>query len=426
MDAFSPDRLAAAEQQAGDRLRELHNQLIRSNDHLYQHLALYLQVLREGLLPLVQQACFHLITTAPAGSASTTTPSQAGAYAALSDNERLRFQEQIRQLVERCCCLLTVEQLVALAAQRQQQEQKKREQRRQDFLEVMQNSSRSGPDAESSSEPNPAPPRGTSSVHLGLDLPISADLFTQGLPGLAGLSAETMPAAAPAEPEADAVPEEPTNGSATPSALEAGPSQEDPPLGPAAMPGVEALMALASASADLFSALADEAADPADADHEGLLPRDPEKLLQWWDQWDQALLHRLRHLSHALNGLMVRSGMSRTLLPATLLEAVLHGQLEPLPAPANLVRLPIPVPPMQGAAMERLETMMAVLLRPSDLEFEHPPLRTCRQRLDHHRRQVRRMAQHYRDWQRRHQSIQAQRLWEQDINGIPNPPAAGS
>jgi hypothetical protein len=29
---------------------------------LYRDLALYLQVLREGLLPAVQQACFHLAT----------------------------------------------------------------------------------------------------------------------------------------------------------------------------------------------------------------------------------------------------------------------------------------------------------------------------------------------------------------------------
>ena len=37
-------------------------QLAVSNPDLYRHLALYLQVLRSGLLTAVQQACFHLAT----------------------------------------------------------------------------------------------------------------------------------------------------------------------------------------------------------------------------------------------------------------------------------------------------------------------------------------------------------------------------
>ena len=61
------------------------------------------------------------------------------------------------------------------------------------------------------------------------------------------------------------------------------------------------------------------------------------------------------------------------------------------------------------------ETVIGILVRPSDLEFELPPLRTCRQRLEQHRRELRRMAQQFRDWQRRHQSIQAQMLWETDL-----------
>jgi len=49
--------LEAAHQQ----LEDLESQLVASNPQLYRHLALYLQVLRDGLLTSVQQACFHVM-----------------------------------------------------------------------------------------------------------------------------------------------------------------------------------------------------------------------------------------------------------------------------------------------------------------------------------------------------------------------------
>ena len=50
--------LEAAHQQR----HELEERLGASNPQLYRHLALYLQVLRDGLLGAVQQACFHVAT----------------------------------------------------------------------------------------------------------------------------------------------------------------------------------------------------------------------------------------------------------------------------------------------------------------------------------------------------------------------------
>ena len=44
------------------QLEEQRAQVVSSNPELYRHLALYLQVLRSGLLTAVQQACFHLAT----------------------------------------------------------------------------------------------------------------------------------------------------------------------------------------------------------------------------------------------------------------------------------------------------------------------------------------------------------------------------
>lgn len=450
MDGSSRDRLAAAEQQASDRLRDLQERVAVGNDALYRHLALYLQVLREGLLPLVQQACFRLITadqsgtpgaTSAAGSSaasfSAAASSPAASYAALPEAKRLELQERIRHLVARCSSLLTVEQLLALAQQRQQRESERRQQSRAAFLEAIANRE---PDAETEITGSEAGPQTWhQSINLALEPPISADLFTHGLPGLAGLPSladalgmgpgfsgadpGVSPAGASQEPVAA---DRSLESMPSPSSENAAAAGSDSPLSAAAlsaagMPGMEALMALASAGADLINALSDSpASEPADPD-DGRLPRDPEQLLRRWHQLDQALAHRLRTLSHALNGLLVRSGLSRTVIPIPLLDAVLQGQIGALPAPANLVRVQIPMPLIGVGNSEQQQTVIGVLLRPSDLEFEHPPLRTCRQRLDQHRRDLRRMAQHHRAWQRRHQSIQAQMLWENDLDRTTHP-----
>ena len=413
MDGSARDRLAAAEQQASNRLRDLQGRVTAGNQDLYRHLALYLQVLRQGLLPLVQQACFHLITTNDAGPSASVTAS--AAYAALPEGKRLELQDRIRQMVARCTCLLTVEQLAALAQQRQRREADRRQQGRRAFLEAIQNGQ---PEADAAVERQDSGPQPWQhSVDLTLEPPVSADLFTHGLPGLAGLrtlSSEAANAGAGfllAGPGQD----EEAPGSGPEPTLNQPPDGSGAPLSAAAIPGMEALIALASTGADLITALAESREnEPAEAD-DGRLPSDPEQLLRWWQQFDQALAHRLRTLSHALNGLLVRNGMCRTLIPIPLLDAVLQGQLGALPAPANLVKVQIPMPMIGAPAIDHQETVIGILVRPSDLEFELPPLRTCRQRLEQHRRELRRMAQQFRDWQRRHQSIQAQMLWETDL-----------
>lgn len=379
MDASASDRLDLAEQQARDRLTDIQERLVHSNRQLYQHLALYLQVLREGLLPMVQQACFHLVSQ---GSAIP--------YAELPDSRRSEFQARIRHLVERCTCLLTVEQLVSLAAQRQRQEQRQRRRQRQELLASLQPDD---PGPATSREPGQATPDlAPQSIHLGLELPLSADLFTRGVPGLVGLN-PMGPALE--EPEPDPGPS--AQGSAA-----------DPASG---FPAMEAFLALAAETLQGFAP--PEAIDSTDLalPSGSLLPDDPQRLLHWWHQLDLALRHRLRNLSHAVNVVLVRDGLSQALLPIPLLEAVLGGQVEAMPAPANLLRVALPNP----AQSERPAELLGVLIRQGDLEFELPRLRTCRQRLEQHRRRVRRMAQHHRHWQRRRQSIQAQLLWENDI-----------
>ena len=147
------------------------------------------------------------------------------------------------------------------------------------------------------------------------------------------------------------------------------------------------------------------------------LPRDPLLQWSWWTHFDRALSRRLRNLSHALNVEMMRLGLAQGLLPLNLLDGVLEGQVEALPAPANLLRLPLPLP---GSAAPT--EVLTVLLRPSDLEYEQPRLRTCRRRLEQRRRELRTMARRYRVWQRRVVALEAEQQWFRDSAQHQTPP----
>ena len=154
------------------------------------------------------------------------------------------------------------------------------------------------------------------------------------------------------------------------------------------------------------------------------LPRDPLRQVAWWRQFDRALSRRLRNLSHALNVEMMRVGLAQGLLPLNLLDAVLEGQVEALPAPANLLRLPLPLPFPNGGNIPT--EVLALLLRPSDLEYEQPRLRTCRKRLEQRRRALRTMAKRYRTWQRRVTALEAEQQWFRDsaqLQTRPLPPS---
>ncbi|WP_233128465.1 hypothetical protein [Synechococcus sp. 8F6] len=360
--------LEAARQQ----LTDLETQLSASNPQLYRHLALYLQVLRDGLLNGVQQACFHLATQA--------YPDR---YLELDASQRQVLHRRLRSLVQRATSLLTVEHLAHLASQMAREQHRQRQRRRSRLLEALEQGepSESLADADESDQP----PHG--SVHLGLALPIGADFLPTS--SFAISSAPQAPSLA-----SDAADTDPGEEGEQDSAMQA----------------------MAEAFSEWLEQSPPRASTPWDG---GSLPSEPALLMAWIAGFELALSRRLRNLSHALNVELLRLGLSRTLLPVSLLDAVLAGQLDTLEAPANLLRLLLPFGPDTGPA--RLETM-TVLLRPDDLELALPKLRTCRTRIQQHRQEVRRMAQHYRRIQRRVQALEAEQLWLQDINPAQTPP----
>ncbi len=361
---------------------------------LYRDLALYLQVLRDGLLHSVQQACFHLATQ--------VVPER---YNQLPPERRETFQRRLQSLVKRSCSLLTVEQVMGLAAQQARKQERRQLQEQQKILQTMLES-REAADEPAPVEASPQP----QSVNLSLDLPLAADLFDSGVPGLPSLSQHQRPS------------EETTP-----------PPESAPPEGELAL--LQSLFTMASET--LSAAAPDSSDEEEDGETSGgsafastsvevtrsQLPKDPLLQVRWWAHFDRALRRRLRNLSHAINVEMMRVGLAQGLLPLNLLDAVLDGQVEALPAPANVLRMALPLSLNPVAPASAPTEVLTLLLRSGDLEFEQPRLRTCRQRLEQRRRTLRTMAKRYRTWQRRVSALEAEQQWFQD-SAPPQDPAA--
>ena len=372
---------------AARQLKELESQLLASNPKLENHLALYLQVLRDGLLAAVQQACFHLATQ--------VYPDR---YGGLEPSSRQLLHRRLVQLAERTNGLLSLERVVGHAAQIARQQQRERRSQRRRVLDSI---AEFGAEQEEGPEQGPEEGRDKGpegSVHLGMALPISSDFL--------------IPRGGRPQPAVPAVPhgEGAGVGEGDSDGDRDGDGESDGDGGQDSM-----LAVLAEAFQDWQGKVPPSAPTPWDG--EGL-PTTPDQLLAWIGGFELALSRRLRNLSHALNGELLRLGISRTVVPLNLLDAALAGELELVEAPANLLRLPLPLG--MEPDLGRIEAM-AVLLRPADLELELAKLRTCRTRIQQHVQEVRRMAQHYRRTQRRVQALEAEQLWLQDIN--PAPPA---
>lgn len=359
----------SAQEAVQARLAALHAELAQSHPELYRHLALYLQVLRDGLLAVVRQAVFHLVTQ--------VHPLR---YGALPANRRQKLQRRLEGLVRRSCSLLTVEQLAHLASEIDQERFDAQQERHQRLIQALEERQRDQEFVQ--------PPPG--SVNLDFTLPIGGELVDGD--SLASLLPQSKPGGVVETPGQRSNSDE--------------------------LETHRAVEAMVDAFAELLGNTP-LGSGPGVPDGNSLLPVEPMLLLRWLSGYEQALARRLRNLSHAINVELLRLGVSNALLPMSLLEAVLQGQLEAQPAPANLLRLPLPFNP-EGAGGGSLEAT-AVLLQPGDLELELPPLRTCRRRLQQAQQQVRRMARESARLQRRLATLEAEQLWLQDINAASSP-----
>lgn len=365
---------SSARTDTAQQLEDLRARISEGNPEHYRHWALYLQVLRESLPAVVDRCCFQL--------AVEVYPNR---YRQLPLAARRELHQRMANLVQRCCSLLTVEQLLALAAQQRRRHQRlaRRQQRRWlASLQQDQGALDQGAlfDAAASAVP-PSPDDPPGSVHLGMGLPISLDLFTPSPVAPTAVSEAASPTGVPVDPPDD--------------------SHEAAEL-------IEAFSRMLASAAE---AEPDPSSEPHPTAQRGLLPSHPLHLLRWMEDLDGALARRLRNLSHALNVELVRLGLCPALAPLHLLEAVAAGQLETQNAPLNLLRL-------NGLSDQLPDAPEAhglvVFLRQVDLEADQPRLRTCRSRLRQVRLEVRRMSQTYHRLERRLQALEAEQLWLHD------------
>lgn len=380
-------------QDVAGQLDRFGDQLRASNPQLYRDLALYLQTLREGLLNSVQQACFHLATRYYPERFCHLTPEQ-----------RQAMRMQLVELVRRASSLLTVEQLAQLAGKLALEYEQQHRSRQREWLAQLRKSSDDAVGGELDEQELSPMESGaqTGDEPQDLDVPNgSVDLDGTLPPGLAALF-QTLEQA-DREPQLD--------DSETKQQLAAALFHSGQPLLQTLAEDPALLKEPGDLDADQPRPQPTGSAAMPPPWHDPCLPLDPLALLRWLDGFDAALSRRLRNLSHALNVELLRCGLTASLLPLNLLEAAVQGQLDPQPAPANLLRLQLPLGP--GSA-EPLESVV-MLLRPADLELEAPRLRTCRSRWQRQREETRRMAQQYRRLKRRLQTLEAERLWHQDI-----------
>ena len=386
-------------------LEAVSQQLEASNPDLYRHVALYLQVLRQVLPNRVEQACFHLVTQ--------VVPQR---YAFLSGNQRQRLHERLHSLESRCSSLLTVEHLATLAHQIWREREKRQRLEERQLLERLSNPQHPSPGSRAPGAQRRRQPPG--SVVLTLAPPPSPGWHRLGGGGKRpqGLSAREA-AQVDGETSEDSVHGRDSSPDPSPGSTGQARGPSDPQQQMADSAAARAMVRAFSEALAASLGKPHQEEDETEGEalspwQQGRLPQDPELLLEWLDGIDQALIRRLRNLSHAINVELLRLGLINSLLPVNLLDAVLNGDIETLSAPANLLRLHLPFGGQE--APSQVETM-AVLLRRADLEMEEPKLRTCRRRVEKHREEVRRLARQFRGLRRRLDAHEAERLWLSDI-----------
>ena len=374
-----------------EQLRRLQQRSRRLVPLLYREQALYLQLLRNLLLPSVRNAVGHLLCE------------RGERLSRLSPRQQFELQKTFDGLVQRCSSLLTVEQLMDLSRRLQKEASEYRQQAQREVSQSLQ--------AEAESE-QPEINRG--GIELSLSPPIEHPDLLEGL--LPRMEAEVdQPSIEPMDEQPQSV-QDPIDSE---SSAEGTTTDFDLLRSLFLMAG-EAMQQgdAAGEPTRLESDVSGLGASVPSADQSDreLLPSMPIALVSWLDGQEAALSRRIRNLSHALNVELLRAGLVSSLLPTTLLDAAIAGQLQALPSPSNLLRLKLPLP--IHAQEQRLE-ILSVLVRPADLEYDNGSLRHSRYRLRQHRSNLLTMVQQQRHWQSRSTSQEVHSQW------WPNPPTTG-
>jgi len=335
---------------------------------IYREQALYLQIVRDQLPRAVQTAIKHLLCDLDLDSQ-------------IRRGDGLKsFHLRVDSLVQRTSSLITIEQLLVTADRLRADAQRSR------LLQVQALANAAEP---------PVPEEPCYEVHLGLSLPLDRPDLVDGL--LPSPRSSDDGEGRDAEQPAKAVPA---------SAQE---STELDLLRSLFVLAGESMEAREIQEATVDSMQSFEVSDVRElSTSDQLMPSLPSDLLAWMSGLDAALSRRLRNLSHALNVELMRSGIIRSLLPIQLLEAAINGQVPSQSAQSNLLRLQLPLAVMTD---EQSLDSHCLLLRSSELEFDHYALRRCRERIQKQCRYLSTLVVKERHWQRRSSAREVQTHW---------------
>ena len=143
-------------------------------------------------------------------------------------------------------------------------------------------------------------------------------------------------------------------------------------------------------------------------DSNRLLPETPIGLFEWMLSIDAALIRRLRDLSHDINVELLRSGLVNTLIPLSLLDSVLSGQISTHKLISNILTFKLPI---NSSYLEDAIDVNCLLITPSDLEFDNAKLRKCRMHLKDQRNLLLRMIKQQRYWEERSIADELRQDW---------------
>lgn len=388
-----------------EQFARLQSWCLQSAPAFYADQAHYLAVLRESLATAVHRSLAEWLCCLDPDCLSQ-----------FSDQKRESLQERIDQLVQRCTSLLTIEQLQLLAKNLAREHKLRRHQAQQAMVEALQRSTES-----TEGEPTDLPSDQTrdldgaaGSVNLTFAPPIDQPALLDGVVTPLESGDREIDHDSDDLSDLDLSFDDPPED----SAQQAEGDLEQKTDGTSDLDLLRSLFVMAGQAMDEPG---DHDGQSATSDHDAIsdsveptedsafMPTMPLELLRWLDGLDQAIVRRLRNLSHAINVELLRAGLASSLLPMSLLDAVLNGQVETLPAPSNLLRLRVPLP--MTTPGEPLMDLTCVLLRPSELEFDGPSLRRGRAKLRQRRRNLLTMVRQQRHWQRRAQIQQVQTQW---------------
>jgi len=344
--------------------------------HLYREQARYLELVRWILPTAVKAAIRHLLCSlSPLHRAS------------LSDHQKV-LQQRIDALVQRASSMITIEQLLVLAVRLQDEERRSRVQQFRNLA-----------DRASSSVETPVVDAPSPGIELGLDLPLERPDLLEGL--------------LPNDPPSTAEDQLDRSEATDPQSL-------TPPDSGSELSELEILRSLfvmagesldqVESSQESQSGLesGDSNQEPMAQLSDQLMPSTASGLLSWMDSVDSALIRRLRNVSHAVNVELMRAGVTRSLLPIQLLDAVNSGQLPSQSAPSNVLRLTLP---LSLAGDDQGMDTACVLMRPSELEFDDHALRRSRSQLRLQRRDLSTLLLKERHWLRRASVREVQNDW---------------